>query len=141
LLTSGNVPGEKSRKLYLTKCCDEIKPNSGNSTDIASLCHIYDILASHHVSSTKSLKKELRSLVQPIIKLGLLSLQECQNNSINKAKLLNSKLDQTMLVDGIFTHEEVVSSILNLIRFILQEGGVYLSVMRVKEIWDTLIGN
>ena len=69
------------------------------------------------------------------------SLSECQTNAYNRAKLLNQKFDHTILVDDIFTHEEVVNTTLNCIRFILQESNVYLHLSRAREIWDILINN
>jgi hypothetical protein len=141
VLSAGNIPRDQAKSLYLKKCCDEIKAKPGSSIAIASLRHVYDILNSYHKSSNKSLKDVLNNQVLPMIKVCINSLHECQNNAINKASTLNALFDQNLLVDDIFTHEQVVCNTLDLIRFILQEGNVYLNVARAKEIWDILISN
>ena len=68
-------------------------------------------------------------------------LLKCHSNAYEKAKLSQKKFDHTTLVDDIFTHEEVVKTHLNSMRFILQEGCLYLSLGRAQEIWDILVTN
>ena len=60
------------------------------------------------------------------------SLLKCHSNAYEKAKLSNQKFDQSALIDGLFTHEEAVQSHLNSMKFILQEGNLYLNLNRAQ---------
>ena len=40
-----------------------------------------------------------------------------------------------------YSHEEIVDSHLDIMKFFLKEGDLYLSWARCKELWDTLVDN
>jgi len=141
VLSGGRLPREAAKRDYLKKCCDDIKKSPGSSVAIASLRHMYDILNSYQKNSQKALKEVLTELVVPIMKNLCQSLLKCHSNAYEKAKLTSRKFDQTALIDGLFTHEEAVQSHLNSMKFILQEGNLYLNLNRAIDIWQTLITN
>lgn len=142
VLVSGSSPRDQYKSIYLKKCAEDIKSKPGTSQAIASLRHIHDILNSYQkISNNKALKEVLEQSVQPLMKGLIASLHECQQKAFNKSIQLGRKFDHTVLVDEIFTHEEVVKATLTLIKFILQETNVYLNLSRAKEIWAVLIDN
>ena len=141
MLSGGRLPREAAKRDYLKKCCDDIKKAPGSSIAIASLKHMYEILNSYQKNSNKALKDALSELVVPIMKNLCTSLLKCHSNTYEKSKLSNEKFDQTSLIDGLFTHEEVVQTHLNSMKFILQEGNLYLNLSRAQDIWNILITN
>ena len=141
VLSGGRLPRDTSKSEYLKKCCDDLKKTPGNTIAIASLKHIYDILNSYQKSANKALKEAISEILVPVMKNLCQSLLKCHNNAYEKAKTTNIKFDHTILIDDIFTHEEVVQTHLNLMKFILQEGNLYLNLLRAQEIWDSLINN
>ena len=100
---------------------------------------MYEILNSYQKNSNKALKEVITEIMIPIMKNLCMSLLKCHVNAYEKAKLSQKKFDHTILIDDIFTHEEVVKTHLNAMRFILQEGNLYLNLGRAVEIWDILI--
>ncbi len=138
VLTGGRFPREAAKREYLKKCCEDIKKSAGTSIAIASLRHMYEILNSYQKNSSKALKEVLTELVVPIMKNLCTSLLKCHSNAYEKAKLSNQKFDQTALIDGLFTHEEAVQSHLNSMKFILQEGHLYLNLNRAQGMFKIL---
>lgn len=55
--------------------------------------------------------------------------------------IIKIPLNQNVLVDDIFTHEEVVGIHLSVLKFLLTEANLYLNLPRAYEIWDILITN
>ena len=100
---------------------------------------MYDILNSYQKNSSKALKEVISEIMMPLMKNLCASLLKCHNNAYEKAKLAQKKFDHTSLIDDIFTHAEVVKTHLNAMRFILQEGNLYLNLPRAFELWDILI--
>ncbi len=141
VLNGGRLPRETSKSVYIKKCFEELKKAPGSSIAIASLRHMYDIMNSYQKNNSKAMKEVLSDIVLQLLKNLCTNLLKCHSNAYEKAKLLNQKFDHTTLVDDIFTHEEVVQTHLNLIKFVLQEGNLYLNLGRALEIWDILIEN
>ncbi len=122
VLSGGRLPREAAKRDYLKKCCDDIRKAPGSSIAIASLKHMYEILNSYQKNSNKALKDALADLVVPIMKNLCTSLLKCHSNAYEKSKTADQMFDQTALIDDLFTHEEVVQTHLNSMKFILQEG-------------------
>jgi len=141
VLSGGRLPREASKRDYLKKCCDDIRKAPGSSIAIASLKHMYEILNSYQKNSNKALKDALADLVVPIMKNLCTSLLKCHSNAYEKSKKAGQMFDQTALIDDLFTHEEVVQTHLNSMKFILQEGNLYLNLNRAQDIWDVLVRN
>ncbi len=141
VLNGSRQPRDQAKSVYLKKCCEDLKRVPGSSIAIASLKHMHDILNSYQKSANKALKEVISEIVVPIMKNLCTSLLKCHMNASEKAKLLNEKLDHKTLVDDIFTHEEVVQTHLMSIKFILQEGNLYLNLGRAQEIWEILVNN
>ncbi len=141
VLNGSRQPRDQAKSIYLKKCCEDLKRAPGSSIAIASLKHMHDILNSYQKSANKALKEVISEIVVPIMKNLCTSLLKCHMNASEKAKLLNEKLDHKTLVDDIFTHEEVVQTHLMSIKFILQEGNLYLNLGRAQDIWEILVNN
>ena len=139
VLSGGRMSKEQAKANYLKKCSEDLKKNPGTSIAIASLKHMYEILNSYQKTNNKALKEVISEIMMPIMKNLCTSLLKCHSNAYEKAKLANKKFDHTTMVDDIFTHEEVVQTHLNSMRFILQEGNLYLNLGRAQEMWDILI--
>jgi ubiquitin carboxyl-terminal hydrolase 9/24 len=122
VLSGGRLPRDVAKREYLKKCCDDIKRAPGSSIAIASLKHMYEILNSYQKNSNKALKDALADLVVPIMKNLCTSLLKCHSNAYERATDSNQMFDQSALIDDLFTHEEVVQTHLNSMKFILQEG-------------------
>ena len=122
MLSGGRLPREAAKREYLKKCCDDIRKAPGSSIAIASLKHMYEILNSYQKNSNKALKDALADLVVPIMKNLCTSLLKCHSNAYEKTKNANKVFDQSALIDDLFSHEEVVQTHLNSMKFILQEG-------------------
>ena len=141
VLSGARVPRDVVKKEYIKKCCDEIKKVPGSTIAIASLKHMHDILNSYQKNSNKALKDVLTEVVVPIMKNLCTSLLKCHANAYEKTKLAQQTFDQSVLIDDIFTHEEVVQTHLSSMKFILQEGNLYLNLNRAQDIWEVLISN
>lgn len=71
-----------------------------------------------------------------VIKLVTLSL-----NRAHQSATANSpgQLDGNTLIDNQYKYGETVVTHLRFIQYLLQDGELYLSFMRVKDIWDCLM--
>lgn len=69
------------------------------------------------------------------------SLTKFHKTSFDKSIILKRPLEPSLYVDDVFTHEEAITHHLHLMKFILQEGRIYLSFAHAQEIWDVLITN
>jgi hypothetical protein len=139
VLNGGRMSRDMAKREYLKKCCEDIKKSPGSSISIAALRHLHEILNSYQRS--KGLKEVLSEVVVPIMKNLCTSLLKCHSNAYELARQSKMKFDKHALIDNIFSHEEVVQTHLNAIKFILQEGNLYLNLNRAQEIWETLISN
>lgn len=153
VLTGCRLPRETNKREYLKKCCEEIKTAPGSTIAIASLKHIFDILNSYQKSAIKSLKVKILNLkiyfstisflikdvvteiLVPLVKTICSSLNKYHKSSCDKAGQLNKSLGPTCFVDEVFTHEEAITHHLELLKFILQEGSMYLNISYAQEIW------
>ena len=129
VLNAGRLSRDQAKSNYLRKCLDQIKSQPGlNLNSMYALKHVYDILSTYKNkswSTSKSLKDVLSDIVVPEIK------SICQS-------LLNYNTKRDLHIQTIFTHEQAIDMHLNLIKFILKEGNLYLKLVRAEEIWDSL---
>jgi ubiquitin carboxyl-terminal hydrolase 9/24 len=77
----------------------------------------------------------------PLVKTICGSLAKYHRGSCEKAIQMNKSLEPSLFVDDVFTHEEAITHHLHLLKFILQEGSMYLNFSYAQEIWDVLITN
>ena len=80
-------------------------------------------------------------ILMPLVKTICSSLNKYHKSSCDKASQLNKSLGPSFFVDDVFTHEEAITYHLDLLKYILQEGSMYLNFSYAQEIWDVLITN
>ena len=59
----------------------------------------------------------------------------------NSSSSSSSLLRPETVIDGRYTHAEYVEGHLELMKFLLKEGDLYLRWQRCKVLWDTLVAN
>ncbi|CAF0802298.1 unnamed protein product [Brachionus calyciflorus] len=131
VLSAGRLSRDQSKSLYLKKCLEQIKIEQGLTLkSIYSLKHSFEILLTYKNkswTSSKNLKDILSEIVVPEIK------SICQS-------LLNYNSNRNESILNTFKHSEIIDLHLNLIKFILKEGNLYLKLVRAQELWDCLVG-
>ena len=61
--------------------------------------------------------------------------------TISSSSSSSSLLRPETVIDGRYTHAEYVEGHLELMKFLLKEGDLYLRWQRCKVLWDTLVAN
>ncbi len=150
ILTEQSYQRDKMKREYVLKCVEDVK-RSGDSVALA-VKHLFDICQSYLRGSSLYNKADKATLGElnkqhEIVKLLTGSLRRCLSKmaatsaSSAFASSPCSKLDGSVLYDGRYTKAEVIHSHLDLLKFLLKEGDLYLSKIRCEELWDTLVAN
>lgn len=130
VLNTDRVYSDQAKSIYIKHCIDLIdQENKLNS--LYALKHLFDILVSFKSkswSSSKNFRDVLSEFIVPEIK------SFCQI-------LINYNKSQDQFDNCIFSREQIVDLHLDLIKFILKEGNVYLGLARAQGIWDSLISS
>ncbi len=74
-----------------------------------------------------------------IVKLLTTTLRKCLSNMASSNP--SAKVEGTTLYDNRYTKEELIEYHLDLLKFLLKEGDLYLSWVRCQELWETLVAN
>ena len=76
-----------------------------------------------------------------IMKIISFSLLQCHQTAVQKAEKSGSILKPETVVNDGYCHSDSVTSHLDLMTFLLKDGGLYLSWYRCNEVWNTLVDN
>ncbi len=74
-----------------------------------------------------------------IVRLLTTTLRKCLSNMASFSP--SGKVESTTLYDDRYTKGELVEYHLDLLKFLLKEGDLYLSWVRCEELWETLVAN
>ncbi|RMZ93223.1 ubiquitin carboxyl-terminal hydrolase 24, partial [Brachionus plicatilis] len=127
VLNTDRVYRDQAKSVYIKKCLGLIDQENKLGA-LYALKHLFDILNSYKTKSwpsVKSLRDVLGEIVVPEIKTL------CQN-------LINYNQFRAQFANTIFSHEQIIDLHLNLLKFALKEGNLYLRLVRAEEIWDSL---
>ncbi|CAH1774066.1 unnamed protein product [Owenia fusiformis] len=132
---------EQLKKNYVVKCIEDIKKGVWVLPALKQLLHISkNIAKSSFHKSDKGFLHELNKN-HDIIKLVTRSLVECHKLAVESACNLGTDLAPLTLIDGRYEHRDYMTTHLNFLQFILQEGVLYLHWHRAREIWETMAAN
>ncbi|XP_013409431.2 ubiquitin carboxyl-terminal hydrolase 24-like [Lingula anatina] len=132
---------EQVKKNYLTKCVEDIKKGVWVLPALKQLLHISKNIAKQTFSKAdRGILYDLNKTCDTV-KLVTNSLVKCHKLGVDAAKAKEEPLQPDTVVDGRYTHEDYVSVHLEFLQFTLQEGALYLSWHRARDIWDTLVAN
>ncbi|KAG1652915.1 Ubiquitin carboxyl-terminal hydrolase 24 [Nymphon striatum] len=126
----------KDQRSFVIKCLEDIKKG---------LCVLPAIKHIHGIS--KAMVKPDLNKNHDIIKLLTTSLIKCHKQASSAASSLTPfgnricSLTSASIVENNFSHGEYVQVHLDVLQYLLQDGHLYLSWNRAKDIWDTLVTN
>ena len=132
---------DANRKTYINKCVEDIKTDG--ICVLPAVNHLHKICKSYTKGTTIYSKADKATLGNLNEQHGIVKLL-C--NSLRHAHKVAEKCDTQpfkpdTVIDGRYTHEEYVRGHLDLMKFFLKEGDLYLSWGRCQEIWETLVSN
>ncbi|CAM1321691.1 USP24 (predicted) [Pycnogonum litorale] len=144
ILSDSNL---KDQKCFVLKCLDDIKKGI---CVLPAIKHLHNVIKTivkpgFHKQDKTVLHELNRS--HDIIKLLSTSLSKChkQAAAIATSSMASRqpvcRLTAATVVDKKYTHGEYMRVHLEILQFLLQDGHLYLSWNRAKEIWDTLVTN
>jgi ubiquitin carboxyl-terminal hydrolase 9/24 len=141
ILSQLTINKDGVRKTYLLKCVEDIK--AGSDTVLSSISHLHNICkscSSYH-KAEKTTLQELNK--QHEIVRGLcVSLRRCHEQAFGAAAAKGARLSaDTRVHCGRYAYADAVEMHLELIKFLLKEGDLYLSWSRCQELWATLGAN
>ena len=131
VLNTDRVYSDEAKSIYIKHCFDLIDHQENKLSSLYALKHLFDILVSYKSKSWSS-SKNLRDVLNEFIVPEIQSF--CQF-------LIDYNKSRDQYENSIFSHEQIVDLQLDLLKFILKEGNVYLSLARAQEIWDSLISS
>ncbi|XP_035828590.1 LOW QUALITY PROTEIN: ubiquitin carboxyl-terminal hydrolase 24 [Aplysia californica] len=130
---------EQVKLQYVTKCVDDIKKGACVLPAIRQLMSISKNMVKHFKQKTdKCVINELNKS-SDVIKLVTNSLVKCHKQAV--AVVGDGQLTPATMVDGRYPHSDYMSTHLNFLQYVLQEGVLYLAWNRARDIWTTLVAN
>jgi ubiquitin carboxyl-terminal hydrolase 9/24 len=145
IITEMNQSRDSQRRTYINECVEDIKQGE-KLTVLPAVMHLHKLCKSYSKGSSSVYQKADKATLgelnrkHEIVKLLSVSLSRGHVWAVEIAGRKNG-LKKDTIVDGRYTHDEFVSEHLKLMKFFLQEGDLYLSWGRSKEIWETLVDN
>ncbi len=153
ILTSLTYNRDSLKRVYVMKCVEDIKHAS--KCALSSVKHLRDICRSYSRNTALAFQKPDKATLgelnreHEIVKLLSKSLKKCHELAAkvalgggsggddNKPALLPT----TAFDSGRYTHSESLDLHLDLLKFLLKEGELYLSWSRCEELWSVLVCN
>ena len=125
------------------KCVEDIK--SSSTCALASVRHLHFLCKSYSKTSyykgaDKATLGELNKQHE-IVKLLTKSLTKCHGLAVKQSAGSGGLAATSVFDSGRFTHAESLELHLELLKFMLKEGELYLSWNRCEELWNTLVSN
>ena len=145
ILTDMTYNKDPNRRQYVLHCVDEIKAK--RDCILPSVRHLHSICKSFSKSSASSYQKADKQTLgdlnrqHEIVKLLSMSLKHCHNTAVQVTERTGCVLKPDTLINDGYSHSAYVDGHLDLMKFFLKEGDLYLSWPRCRELWETLVEN
>eukprot|EP00794_Sanderia_malayensis_P007934 gene7934-8789_t len=137
ILTESQAVRDGIKHTYIAKCIQNIKDGNWIVPAIRHLLNNLEALMKQPYSkSNKSMLQELQKH-KDVIKLVTCSLVHSHQIAVECAG--QQPLTGDTIIENQYTYGETVMTHLKFVAFVLQDGALYLSFTRVKEIWDCLM--
>ena len=136
---------DPNRRQYVLHCVDDIKEK--RKCILPAVRHLHAICKSFSKNSTTSYQKADKQTLgdlnkqHEIVKLLSMSLKHCHNIAVQEANKSCLALTEDTLINDRYCHSEYIDGHLDLMKFFLKEGDLYLSWPRCRELWETLVEN
>ena len=135
---------DANRRTYVLHCVDDIKKQ--NHCVLPAVKHLHAICKSFSRGNSNYQKADKQTLADlnkqhEIVKLLSTSLKNCHQRAVKEAASLRMELTSDFLVDKRYSQAEYLEGHLDLMKFLLKEGDLYLSWSRCKILWETLVEN
>ncbi|XP_070196439.1 ubiquitin carboxyl-terminal hydrolase 24-like isoform X2 [Littorina saxatilis] len=131
---------EQVKLQYVQKCVDDIKKGACVLPALRQLMNISkNIIKASFQKADKGVIHELNKNCD-VMKLVTNSLVKCHKQAVTVVGD-TAQLTQATLVDGRYTHCDYMMTHLNFLQYVLQEGVLYLSWNRARDIWSTMVAN
>lgn len=148
IITEMNLNRDAHRKTYINECIEDIK-SAKKANVLPAVVHLHKLCKSYSKASSSLYQKADKvtlselSKKHEIVKLlsGSLSRGHVWAYEAAEAAKKGATIKKDTIVDGRYSHEEYVAEHLKLMKFFLQEGDLYLSWGRTKELWEALVDN
>ena len=142
ILTEMTVNRDLNRRDYVLQCVDDIKHKS--HCVLPAIKHLHAICKSFSRGNTIYQKADKQTLADlnkqhEIVKLLSVSLKHCHDLATKGAG--KSGLKPDTLIDNRYSHAECVEGHLDLMKFLLKEGDLYLRWSRCEVLWETMVTN
>ncbi|BFY99847.1 hypothetical protein BsWGS_02887 [Bradybaena similaris] len=130
---------EQVKLQYVNKCVDDIKKGACVLPALRQLMSISKNISKNTVQkSDKGVINELNK-GSDVIKLVTNSLVKCHKQAVSSVG--DGQLKPSTMVDGRYPHSDYMTTHLNFLRYVLQDGVLYLPWNRARDIWTTLVAN
>ena len=145
ILTDMSYNKDPNRRQYVLHCVEDIKTR--RDCVLPAVRHLHAICKSFSKNSATSYQKADKQILadlnrqHEIEKLLSMSLKQCHHTAVQEAERAGSILKPDTVVNDGYCHSAYVDSHLDLMKFFLKEGDLYLSWPRCKEVWETLVEN
>uniref|UniRef100_T1IKX5 ubiquitinyl hydrolase 1 n=1 Tax=Strigamia maritima TaxID=126957 RepID=T1IKX5_STRMM len=130
---------DQVKKNYVNKCVEDIKKGCCVLPAIKQLNNIAHSIAKPSIHKQDKAALTDLNKTHEVVKLITSSLNKCHKLSLSVVG--EGKLGPDVIIDNRYTHCEFVNCHLNFLQFMLQEGDLYLTWSRCKDIWDSLVSN
>ena len=136
---------DPNRRQYVLHCVDDIKEK--RECILPAVRHLHAICKSFSKNSTTSYQKADKQTLgdlnkqHEIVKLLSMSLKHCHNIAVQEANRASVALTEDTIINDGYCHSAYVDGHLDLMKFFLKEGDLYLSWPRCRELWETLVEN
>ena len=146
IITEINLNRDTHRRKYVHMCVEDLRDGQKEHV-LPAVIHLRQLCQSFTKTSSSSyFQKNDRAILSElnskheIVKLLSHSLGRCRQWDIEASvKSGTPSLVETLIIDDRYSHEEYIHEHLELMKFFLKEGNLYLSKGRAKEIWETLV--
>lgn len=145
ILTDMTYNKDPNRRQYVLHCVDDIK--SKRDCVLPAVRHLHSICKSFSKNSTTSYQKADKQTLgdlnrqHEIVKLLSMSLKHCHDIAVQEAERAVAVLKSDTVINDGYCHSAYVDGHLDLMKFFLKEGDLYLSWPRCRELWETLVEN
>lgn len=142
ILTEMTQNKDPMKKMYVLKCVADLKKVTPHV--VPAVKHLHDICKSYLKGTSIYQKADKATLGElnkqhEIVKLLSMSLKNCHLTMRAAAMDKGAELNAATLFDERYSEQELVDFHLDLLKFLLKEGDLYLSWTRCEELWDTLV--
>ena len=135
---------DPNRRFYVLQCVDDIKLKS--HCVLPAIKHLHAICKSFSRGNTIYQKADKQTLgdlnkQHEIVKLLSISLKHCHQLAVKEALSARTTLKPETVIEHRYSHAEHVEGHLDLLKFLLKEGDLYLRWERCQVLWETMILN